>query len=420
MKLNNALDEVIGYLQEKISKINLNNQKSNTGGVLVKTYKGWEEKLPQLVTISFQVIQSQFTRASNEYLPGEAALTATSMIIGGSIARMISREPIKVDHQIRLGDLFIEGFLYHGFAETVRPMRHDESYILKASPKWERLADLPEEYVSHLIVGSNSEPYTVDKTIHKMHDHLYNPEAVYVKAIENLQNVAWCINKKVLNTVLKNKEMFVSEEPIDDNPEREQRRRSKIIELKFITSKNDRLSEWDKFYQAFDIDYRGRIYNTEPFANFQSSDLAKGMFQFYEPQYINEDGEYWLAIHTASSYNQSYKKDEIPEWCEADYVSHLKDQQLDNISVDKMTLNDRALWTVNNMEKILTWASTDSIQAKAEKPVTFLACCYEWEMIEETGLSCLPVVIDGSNNGWQHLGAISKDCLLYTSDAADE
>ena len=62
-------------------------------------------------------------------------------------------------------------------------MRRDESYILKASPKWERLADLPEEYVSHLIVGSNNEPYTVDKTIHKMHDHLYNPEAVYVLSL---------------------------------------------------------------------------------------------------------------------------------------------------------------------------------------------------------------------------------------------
>ena len=125
MKLNNALDEVIGYLQEKINKVNLNNQKSNTGGVLVKTYKGWEEKLPQLVTISFQLIQSQFTRASNEYLPGEAALTATSMIIGGSVARMISREPIKVDHQIRLGDLFIEGFLYHGCLLYTSPSPRD-------------------------------------------------------------------------------------------------------------------------------------------------------------------------------------------------------------------------------------------------------------------------------------------------------
>ena len=53
--------------------------------------------------------------------------------------------------------------------------------------------------------------------------------------------------------------------------------------------------------------------------------------------------------------------------------------------------------------------------SKAEKPVSFLACCKEfcalWDTEAEGGVytTNLPIPIDGSNNGWQHLAAISKD-----------
>ena len=65
---------------------------------------------------------------------------------------------------------------------------------------------------------------------------------------------------------------------------------------------------------------------------------------------MTEDGLFWLAVHTASSYNQSYNKDEIPEWCEADYKSYLDDEELESISVDKMTLEDRVRWVNENMD----------------------------------------------------------------------
>ena len=70
-----------------------------------------------------------------------------------------------------------------------------------------------------------------------------------------------------------------------------------------------------------------------------------------------------------------------------------------------MTLNDRFNWTLNNIDKIYEC----ELDMKAEKPVTFIACCYEWAQVRDTGYTSLPVAIDGSNNGWQHLGAISKD-----------
>ena len=59
-----------------------------------------------------------------------------------------------------------------------------------------------------------------------------------------------------------------------------------------------------------------------------------------------------------------------------------KMKDLDNISVDKMTLNDRAQWTFQNADRIIKWAEEDALQRKAEKPYIFLACCYEWQNIE--------------------------------------
>ena len=65
------------------------------------------------------------------------------------------------------------------------------------------------------------------------------------------------------------------------------------------------------------------------------------------------------------------------------------------------------------MKSILSNASLGGLP-DCEKPVVFLACCLEWAKIEEFGDShayiChLPIPIDGTNNGWQHLGAMSQD-----------
>jgi len=380
---------VIEYLSKKISRVNLNNQKANRGGVLVKTHHGWEDKMEPLVAITFQIIQSQFTRTANDYLPGESGLTSTSMVIGKAVARLISREPIKLEHQLTIGDLFIEGFVYHGFAELVPPTRRDESYILKATPKWEELADIPLNVVKETILGSYKEPQPISKNMHKMHDYLYDPEAPYVVAVKNLQNVSWSINTSVLDKVI------APPSELEENDAKEQRRRSKVIEHRFITAKAEVLKEWDCFYQTFEIDYRGRIYNTEPFLNYQSSDMAKGLLLFSEPKPINESGKFWLAVHTAACYNQSYNINDIPEWCEEDYKSHLEEEGLEDISVDKMTLNDRVGWTMANWDKIFSC----ELDLKAEKPYMFLASCYEWDFVERTGMTQLPVAIDGSNNG---------------------
>ena len=192
------------------------------------------------------------------------------------------------------------------------------------------------------------------------------------------------------------------------------RRVSKLMDFNFVTKKA--WAVMDKpFYMEVDTDYRGRVYYKEPFLNFQGSDWARGIFEFHEGKPMTKDGEYWLAVHTAGSFNQSYSIDDIPTWCEADYRSYLESENLDSISVDKFTLNDRVRWTNENMEVIIAAGHERAFGEDAEKPVAFLACCVEWyqyDLARRDGrmyLSHLPIPIDGSNNGWQHLGAISKD-----------
>ena len=98
-----------------------------------------------------------------------------------------------------------------------------------------------------------------------------------------------------------------------------------------------------------------------------------------------------------------------------------------------MTLEDRVRWTNNSMSWIREAGLQNKFYYEAEKTISFLACCieqYDFHVAHEADQvyrTCMPIPIDGSNNGWQHLGAISKDpltgklvglkpiCLLYTS-----
>jgi len=120
-------------------------------------------------------------------------------------------------------------------------------------------------------------------------------------------------------------------------------------------------------------------------------------------------------MHTASSYNESFDIKEL-EWCEEDYVSHLTRHRLSDISVDKMSLRDRYSWTQNNLDLIMEIA-LDPIENKhlwlnAEKPLVFLACCFEVIAVLANGeehITHLPIPVDANSSGTQHFAAMSLD-----------
>ena len=421
----NPLEEVTELLKEKIERTNPRNPKSNAGASLVKMHIGWEDKLEEFVCLAFTILQQQFSKNSSSNPSGTAKLTNASIIIGSTIGRQIKRSPLSKVNELRLGDLFVEGFKKAELIDLYYPKIRDSSYIISATARWTELADIPEALERMSLRGTSlSRPENIagmtqtmptgQVSLVKNSDLSVDISQPWVVAVNKLQHVGWRINRRVLKALLDNKEMFVSDE-VADNDAKEQKRRSKNVEWSFITQKAEKLRDADVFYQYLDTDWRGRFYYIEPFLNFQGSDTARGLLNFARGKPMTDSGLQWLAIHTASVFNMSYSIDEIPDWCEADYKAHLNKEGLDNISVDKMTLEDRIQWTNEYMDDIIDAGRRSTLSSDAEKPVSFLAACVEWYDYHEATLdnrihiSHLPIPIDGSNNGWQHLGAISKD-----------
>lgn len=89
-------DKISEYLVEKVSKVNPNNPKANSGAVLLRLYKDYEEHMPNLVSVAFQVIQLRFTINTSNSPAGTAQLTNVSTSIGQRIARIIKLSLIHI------------------------------------------------------------------------------------------------------------------------------------------------------------------------------------------------------------------------------------------------------------------------------------------------------------------------------------
>ena len=169
------------------------------------------------------------------------------------------------------------------------------------------------------------------------------------------------------------------------------------------------------FYFSYFLDYRGRYYARDPYFNYQSNDLARGHLIFSEGKPIGRAGIDWLWMHTASSYNESFDIRDL-SWCEEDYVAHLTKHRLSDIAVDKMSLEDRYSWTQNNLDLIMDIAldpvENRALWINAEKPLVFLACCFEIIAVLANGeehITHLPIPIDANSSGTQHFSAMSLD-----------
>ena len=418
-----VLNEVTDYLLSKIRSVNPNNPKANTGAAYLRD-KFDDEQISRLVDISLQIIQMQFTKSSLETAPGEARLTTVSSGIGHRIVDKTEERGIftQWELEVRVGDLFVEAYYNCKLVDLYYPQTSNSFHIVTVTNRWPLLEDIPAETVINNIKGTvHEKPIPISSM---MQQHTHELESIiknkteddpieldtpWVRSIDKLQQTGWRIDNRILSVLHQFKP---SSEP-EDNDAKEKKRRSKIIEWTFINRKAEYLRD-KTFYQFIEADYRGRLYYSEPFLNFQGPDLSRGLLKFARSKPMDQYGLFWLAVHTACSYNQSYGMDELPEWAEK-YREYLLDEGLESISVDKMTLEDRVRWTNENMSWIRKAGEEIEVFHHAEKPVSFLACCLEFHDYHEAVNSnqifrtSLPIPIDGSNNGWQHLGAISKD-----------
>lgn len=151
-------------------------------------------------------------------------------------------------------------------------------------------------------------------------------------------------------------------------------------------------------------DFRGRKYPTTAYLHEQGSDLARGLLLRADKKPIGKDGFFWLLVSIASNWAGSSGRK-------------------DGAKTDKIPLQERYEWALENEEVILSYAESPKVNQgwmKADKPWQFLAACIElmnfriWQVerndFEDYNYSShLECYIDGSNNGSQHLSALTRD-----------
>lgn len=167
------------------------------------------------------------------------------------------------------------------------------------------------------------------------------------------------------------------------------RKQSKRVAILKIITTADRLKKYDQFWFPYQMDWRGRMYPVVGTLNPQGQDAAKGLLEFAEGKPLGESGVMWLQIHLANCYG-----------------------------VDKVSYQDRMTWTLLNEEAILAsakdplrntfWMDADG----GGKAWQFLAACLAYAGYKEQGedyLCHIPVGLDGSCNGLQHLSSMILD-----------
>lgn len=225
--------------------------------------------------------------------------------------------------------------------------------------------------------------------------------------------VGWVINKSILQLQewsLRNKSEAFKDIWEQLDPEA---RKTKIREASAITELANKFKD-TPFYHLYSLDFRGRIYPCTTYLHEQSSDQARGLLLRKDSALLGKRGFFWLCVSIASTWGGDAGRE-------------------DGLKTDKISLEERFKWVLDNEEILLSYAEKPKVHTgwmKADKPWQFIAACtelmrlrmYQWNLfiIEEVSsmneafetydYPCqLEAFIDGSNNGSQHLAALSRD-----------
>lgn len=261
------------------------------------------------------------------------------------------------------------------------------------------------------------------KALAELLDGAAMPE-VY-KAINGLQDTAWCINTRVLKVMQEvwEKNLGTGMPPSDpyvppscplprdmvkssmtEEQQRvfnewkaearevytlEKKRVGNVIGVARTMRLASMLQTKELLYFVYQCDFRARVYAATSGVSPQGADTAKSVLQFATARPLGERGLYWLKVHGANKYG-----------------------------VDKSSYDARVAWIEEKHEHWLAVAA-DPIGNRdkwkdADKPYQFLAFCFEYAEAAQAGAeyrSRLPIALDGSCNGLQHFSAMLRDAV---------
>ena len=174
---------------------------------------------------------------------------------------------------------------------------------------------------------------------------------------------------------------------------------SKILEYQFILFAAKQARDAGvPFYTQARFDFRGRLYSTPSYFNYQGSKLALSLYQFANKEAIGESGWKWMLIQAADTEGSRYDADGN-ELTLLDQRYKFAESKLDEWL--KIANNP------NTPENRKIWQSVD-------EPYLFLATIMEIKAAVESGnpfayKSGLPIHMDATNSGGQVLVALMKD-----------
>ena len=247
-----------------------------------------------------------------------------------------------------------------------------------------------------------------------MDELMRSPPVKMLEAVNVLQATPWKINSKVFDFVKQAWEAGLvasdmpplHDEPLPTKPadyesnvearkqwkdeaadvfRRNLAHRSKRIQVQMILDMATWHAGEEAIYFPVQCDFRGRIYCVPKHLNPQGCDLAKSLLTFAEGKPLDGRGAFWLAVHTAN------------------VAGH-----------DKLPLEQRAQWTIENSDAIVEMAADPLSHrwwTEVDKPFQFLAAAFEWAgyINDENHLCSLPIMVDGTCNGLQHFAAMLRD-----------
>jgi DNA-directed RNA polymerase, mitochondrial len=145
------------------------------------------------------------------------------------------------------------------------------------------------------------------------------------------------------------------------------------------------------------LDSRSRIVPAGSAINPHGADLARSLLRFQQGKPIGADrGPFWLAVQVAKAFG----RDKL-SWADRERWVHDNEDMIRRIAAEPLT--HRRLW---KSESDKLWAA--------------LAAAREWTAYRNGGsradfITTLPIFIDGTCNGLQHFGALSRDIDLARS-----
>lgn len=236
-----------------------------------------------------------------------------------------------------------------------------------------------------------------------------------LEALNNIQNVGWKINERILTVIRychsnavsvkslpRSKDLELPKrtkpwEEMDDDEKKLWKIRASEVKLRNRGFTAERVLMYEDlataeylldktFYTPHNMDWRGRVYPMCHF-NYQREDRVRALFLFSEGMPMTEEGLYWLKVHVANT------------------------GDFDKVS--KKAFDERVEWVNENIQTIFALVD-DPFNVvfwhKADKPFMFLAACIELvsAIKDPKHVTHLPIAFDGTCSGLQHLSAMTQ------------